>query len=60
MKLDVKCQVGGRILDVAGLRGVRGIENLTIFLDVICVSPLRANKFCYNHHKSFDCANTDA
>ena len=31
---------GGRILDVHG-QGVGGLENWTIFMDVICVSCLR-------------------
>ena len=36
--LDVQGQEGGRILDVYGQRGVEGLENWTIFLDVIYVS----------------------
>ena len=40
LKLDVQDQGGGRILDVAGQGGVRGLENWTIFMDVIFLSPL--------------------
>ena len=41
MKLDVQGQGGGRILDVAR-QGVvlGGLENWTIFIDVICILSL--------------------
>ena len=35
---------GGRILGVHG-QGVGGLENWTIFMDVICVSSLRVQLF---------------
>ena len=39
LKLDVKGQEGGRVLDVDEQGGrVGGLENWTIFMDVICVS----------------------
>ena len=38
-KLDVQGQDGGRISDIDG-QGVGGLENWTIFMDVICVSSL--------------------
>ena len=48
MKLYNQGQGGGRILDVAGQglggRG-GGPENWTIFLDVICVSPVIEKSF---------------
>ena len=37
LKLDVQGQGGGRISDVDG-QGVRGLENWTLFLDVLCAS----------------------
>ena len=36
---DVQGQGGGKILDVDG-QELRILENYTIFMDVICVSPL--------------------
>ena len=36
-KLDARSQGGGRSLDVDDQRGLRGLENWTIFMDVICV-----------------------
>ena len=39
-KLDVQVQEGGRILDVDG-QGGWGLENRTIFMDVICASSLK-------------------
>ena len=38
-KLDVQGQDGGRTSDIDG-QGVGGLENWTIFMDVICVSSL--------------------
>ena len=45
LKLDVQGQGGGGILDVDGQRGWGGIENWTIFMDIIFVSSfnLRLN-----------------
>ena len=41
LKLDVLGERGRRILDVVGQgRGVSGLENWQIFMDVICVSSL--------------------
>ena len=40
MKLDVQGQRGGRILDVDGQGGEEGLENWTIFMDIICVLSL--------------------
>ena len=40
MKLDVQGQGVGRISDVDG-QGQGGLENWTIFMDVICVSSLK-------------------
>ena len=40
MKLDVQGQGVGRILDVDGQGWWGGLENLTILMDVICVSSL--------------------
>ena len=40
LKLDVQGQEGGRILNVDGKGGWAGLENWTIFMDVICVSSL--------------------
>ena len=40
LKLAVQGQGCRRILDVDG-QGVEGLENWTIFMDVICVSSLR-------------------
>ena len=37
LKLDVQGQASGRILDADG-QGIGGLENGTIFMDVICVS----------------------
>ena len=39
LELDIQGQEGGGILDVHG-QGGGGLENLTIFMDVICVSSL--------------------
>ena len=48
-KLDVQVQEGGRILDVDGQRGW-GLENWTIFMDVICASSLKLKgKNCFNN-----------
>ena len=40
LKFDVQSQKGGRILNVDGQGGVEGLENWTIFMDVICASSL--------------------
>ena len=40
LKFDVQGQKGGRILNVDGQGGVEGLENWTIFMDVICASSL--------------------
>ena len=40
LKSDVQGRGGGRILDEAG-QGGRGLENWTIFMEVICVSSLK-------------------
>ena len=42
LKLDVKGQGGGKTLDVDGQESV-GLENWTIFMDVIRVSPLTSS-----------------
>ena len=42
MKLDVEGQGGKRILDIDG-QGGGGLENWSIFMDVICVSSLMAS-----------------
>ena len=41
MKLDVQGQGGRRIFGRRWTRGMGGLENWTIFMDVICVSSLR-------------------
>ena len=41
LELEVQGQGDGRILDFDGQGGVGGLENWTIFMDVICVSSLR-------------------
>ena len=47
LKLDVQGQGGGRILDVDGQRRWWwGLENCTIFMDVICLSPLMEVILC--------------
>ena len=40
LKLDVQGQEGGRIFGRRWTRGVGGLKNWTIFMDVICVSSL--------------------
>ena len=49
LKLDVQGKEGGRILDVDGQRG---LENWTIFMDVICVSSLISVKIQLNIWKN--------
>ena len=47
MKLGVQSQGGGRIMDVNGQGGLgRGLENWTIFLNVICLSFLNVFYRC--------------
>ena len=40
MKLVMEGEGGQRILEVDGQGGLGGIENWTVFMDVICASPL--------------------
>ena len=47
LKLDVQGQGGGRISDVDE-HGVRGLENWTVSMKVICVPSLKYN--CANFH----------
>ena len=61
LKLDVQSQEGGRILDVNGQGGVRGLENWTILMDVIRVSSLTCKTpffvigpFCTRHSICFN------
>ena len=44
LKLVVQVQGGGRILDVDGQGGWGSHENWPYFMDVICVSSLKALK----------------
>ena len=57
LKLDVQGQGGGRFSDVGGQGGWGGLENRTIFMDVICVSPLKARHLFFRdifHRKSLN------
>ena len=42
LKLDVQCQADRRISNVDG-QGMGGLENWTVFMDVVCVSSLTWN-----------------
>ena len=51
LKLDVQGQGGWKIFGRRWTRGVGGLENRTIFMDVICVSPLMHHNLSNSDHK---------